>query len=200
MGRAAHGSRPDLGIDAIRHAALYVSALDDYGEQLTSRPAHPLLKHGSVHAGTIQGGSAASVYPDACEVVLERRTMPGERPEEVVQEFQRILDELSEREGDLSASLEQMLERPGTEVPEDSRLVQGLLKAGQEHGIPPAVEGMTAWVDAALLNEIGIPAVCYGPGDIAQAHSADEWVELAQIEKCADVLESFARDLVTQGA
>ena len=200
MGRAAHGSRPDLGIDAIRHAALYVSALDDYGEQLTSRPAHPLLKHGSVHAGTIQGGSAASVYPDACEVVLERRTMPGERPEEVVQEFQRILDELSEREGDLSASLEQMLERPGTECPEDSRLVQGLLKAGQEHGIPPAVEGMTAWVDAALLNEIGIPAVCYGPGDIAQAHSADEWVELAQIEKCADVLESFARDLVTQGA
>ena len=198
-GRAAHGSRPDLGIDAIRHAALYVSALDDYGEQLTSRPAHPLLKYGSVHAGTIQGGSAASVYPDACEIVLERRTMPGERPEKVLQEFQRILDELSEREGDVSASLEQTLERPGTEVPEDSRLVQGLLKAGQEHGIPPAVEGMTAWVDAALLNEIGIPAVCYGPGDIAQAHSADEWVELAQIEKCADVLESFARDLVTRG-
>ena len=198
-GRAAHGSRPDLGIDAIRHAALYVSALDDYGEQLTSRPAHPLLKHGSVHAGTIQGGSAASVYPDACEIVLERRTMPGERPEKVLQEFQRILDELSEREADLSASLEQMLERPGTEVPEDSRLVQGLLKAGQKHGIPPVGEGMTAWVDAALLNGIGIPAVCYGPGNIAQAHSADEWVELAQIEKCADVLESFARDLVAQG-
>ena len=198
-GRAAHGSRPDLGIDAIRHAALYVSALDDYGDQLTSRPAHPLLKHGSVHAGTIQGGSAASVYPDVCEIVLERRTMPGERPEKVLQEFQRILDELSEREEHLSASLEQMLERPGTEVPEDSGLVQGLLEAGQKHGIPPVVEGMTAWVDAALLNEIGIPAVCYGPGDIAQAHSADEWVELAQIEKCADVLESFARDLVTQG-
>ncbi|MEE3136298.1 MAG: ArgE/DapE family deacylase [Gemmatimonadota bacterium] len=197
-GRAAHGSRPDLGIDAIRHAALYVSALDDYGDQLTSRPAHPLLKHGSVHAGTIQGGSAASVYPDLCEIVLERRTMPGEKPEKVLQEFQRILDELSEREEDLSASLEQMLERPGTEVPEDSRLVQGLLEAGQGHGIPPVVEGMTAWVDAALLNEIGIPAVCYGPGDIAQAHSADEWVELAQIEKCADVLESFARDLATQ--
>ena len=197
-GRAAHGSRPDLGIDAIRHAALYISALDDYGDQLTSRPAHPLLKHGSVHAGTIQGGSAASVYPDVCEIVLERRTMPGERPEKVLQEFQRILDELREREEDLRASLEQMLERPGTEVPEDSRLVQGLLEAGQKHGIPPVVEGMTAWVDAALLNEIGIPAVCYGPGDIAQAHSAAEWVELAQIEKCADVLESFARDLATQ--
>ena len=197
-GRAAHGSRPDLGIDAIRHAALYVSALDDYGDQLTSRPAHPLLKHGSVHAGTIQGGSAASVYPEVCEIVLERRTMPGEKPEKVLQEFQRILDELREREEDLRASLEQMLERPGTEVPEDSRLVQGLLEAGQGHGIPPVVEGMTAWVDAALLNEIGIPAVCYGPGDIAQAHSADEWVELAQIEKCADVLESFARDLATQ--
>ncbi len=196
-GRAAHGSRPDLGIDAIRHAALYVSALDDYGNRLISRPAHPLLKHGSVHVGTIRGGSAPSVYPDGCELVLERRTMPGERPDEVLREFERILDELREREGDVRASLEQMLERPGTEVPEESRLVQGLLRAGRKHGISPVVEGMTAWVDAALLNEVGIPAVCYGPGDIAQAHSADEWVEVEQIEKCADVLESFARDLAT---
>ena len=123
--------------------------------------------------------------------------MPGERPDEVLREFERILDELREREGDVRASLEQMLERPGTEVPEESRLVQGLLRAGQKHGISPVVEGMTAWVDAALLNEVGIPAVCYGPGDIAQAHSADEWVEVEQIEKCADVLESFARDLAT---
>ena len=123
--------------------------------------------------------------------------MPGERPEQVLQEFQRVLDKLKDTEGALSASLEQMLERPGSEVPEDSRLVQGLLGSGRKHGIPPIVEGMTAWVDAALLNEIGIPAVCYGPGDIAQAHSADEWVEILQIEKCADVIESFARDLAT---
>jgi len=196
-GLAAHGSRPDLGIDAIRHAALYLSALDDYGDQLNSRPAHPLLRHGSVHAGTIKGGSAASVYPDSCELVLERRTMPGESPDQVLREFQRVLDNLKDVEGDLSASLEQILERPGTEVSEDSRLVQGLLGSGTKHGLPPVVEGMTAWVDAALLNEFGIPAVCYGPGDIAQAHSADEWVEVVQIEKCADVLESFARDLVT---
>lgn len=196
-GLAAHGSRPDLGVDAIRHAALYLSALDDYGAQLNSRPEHPLLRHGSIHAGTIKGGSAASVYPDSCELVLERRTMPGERPEQVLQEFQRVLDKLKDTEGALNASLEQMLERPGTEVPEDSRLVQGLLGSGRKHGIPPIVEGMTAWVDAALLNEIGIPAVCYGPGDIAQAHSADEWVEILQIEKCADVIESFARDLAT---
>jgi len=196
-GLAAHGSRPDLGVDAIRHAALYLSALDDYGTQLNSRPAHPLLRHGSIHAGTIKGGSAASVYPDSCELVIERRTMPGERPEQVLQEFQRVLDKLKDTEGALSASLEQMLERPGSEVPEDSRLVQGLLGSGKKHGIPPVVEGMTAWVDAALLNEIGIPAVCYGPGDIAQAHSADEWVEILQIEKCADVIESFARDLAT---
>ena len=61
--------------------------------------------------------------------------------------------------------------------------------------IRDSIEGMTAWVDAALLNEAGIPAVCFGPGDIAQAHTEDEWVDVEQIRTCADVLETFARAL-----
>ena len=75
--------------------------------------------------------------------------------------------------------------------------MRGLLGACAEVGVPPRVEGMTAWVDAAYLNEAGIPAVCFGPGDIGQAHSADEWIEVDQIGVCADVLERFARALVS---
>lgn len=194
-GRAAHGSRPELGVDAIRHAALYLAALDGYADALRGRPAHPLLGHGSFHAGTVRGGTAESVYPESCELLLERRTMPGERTETVVAEFQAVLDDLGSRVPDLKATLEMTLDRPGTEVPEASRLVQGLLEAGEASGVAPVVEGMTAWVDAAFLNEAGIPAVCYGPGDIAQAHSADEWIDTAQIATCADVLERFARAL-----
>lgn len=195
-GRAAHGSRPELGVDAIRHAGLYLAALDTYAEELRGRPAHPLLGHGSFHAGTIRGGTAESVYPDACELLLERRTMPGERTETVVAEFRRVLEAVAGSEPDMEATLEMTLDRPGTEVAAASRLVRGLLEAGSVHGVEPRVEGMTAWVDAAFLNEAGIPAVCYGPGDIAQAHSGDEWIEIRQIEICADVLERFARGLV----
>ena len=78
----------------------------------------------------------------------------------------------------------------------DSPLVRGLLDAAEQLEVPAAVEGMTAWVDAAFLNEAGIPAVCYGPGSIEQAHTVDEWIDVGEIRSCADVLERFARGLV----
>lgn len=195
-GRAAHGSRPDAGVDAIRHAGLYLAALDAYADTLRGRAAHKLLGHGSFHAGTIRGGTAESVYPDACALLLERRTLPGESPERVLSEFREVLDRLAKKEPSLTATLDVTLDRPGTEVTTDSVLVRGLLQACEECGVTPAVQGMTAWVDAAFLNEAGIPAVCFGPGDIGQAHSADEWIEASQILACADVLERFARSLV----
>ena len=83
--------------------------------------------------------------------------------------------------------------RPGTEVPADSSLVQGLLAAAEEEGLISKVEPMTAWVDAAFLNEAGVPAVCFGPGSIAQAHSAVEWVPAAELELGTRILTRFAR-------
>jgi acetylornithine deacetylase len=195
-GRAAHGSRPELGVDAIRHAGLFLASLDRYAEELESRAPHELLGHASLHAGTIVGGSAPSVYPDHCEVQLECRTMPGTDPEEVLAELGRVAEALSLREPSLDASLEVTLARPGTEVGVGSELVRGLLAAGEEHGVRPAVQGMTAWVDAAFLNEAGIPAVCFGPGATEQAHTADEWIDVTEIVTCAGVLETFARGLV----
>jgi len=195
-GRAAHGSRPDVGIDAIRHAGLYLAALDGYSAELRQRPAHPLLQHGSFHAGTITGGSAESVYPDRCTLLLERRTMPGERPDVVVSDFTAVLEALQATEPSLDATLRMTLERPGSEVAIESPLVQGLLVAAADEGTPADVEGMTAWVDAAFLNEAGVPAVCYGPGSIEQAHTVDEWIDVDEIKVCARVLERFARALV----
>jgi acetylornithine deacetylase len=194
-GRAAHGSRPEIGIDAIRHAGLYLAALDGYAERLLARPAHPLLEYGSFHAGTIVGGTAESVYPESCELLLERRTMPGEDSEAVVLEFQAVLDELAARHAGMDASLEMTLARPGTEVPESSNVVQQLLAAARARGAESQVAGMTAWVDAAFLNEAGVPTVCFGPGGIAQAHTEDEWIDVREIRTCADVLETFARGL-----
>lgn len=195
-GVAAHGSRPDIGIDAIRHAGLFLAALDAFDAELRARPEHPLLGHGSLHAGTISGGSVESVYPDRCTLDLERRTLPGESPDDVLAEFQAVLRRLAAVPG-LDAELAVTLERPGTEVPVEHELVQGILDAGAHLGVERSVEGMTAWVDAAFLNEAGIPAVCYGPGSIEQAHTDDEWVDVTQISTCAAVLERYARGLAT---
>jgi acetylornithine deacetylase len=197
QGRAAHGSRPEIGVDAIRHAGLFLAALDDYADMLRARPEHPLLQYGSFHAGTIRGGSAESVYPDECVLLLERRTMPGESPHVVLTEFEGVLAGLRESEPGVDATLHMTLDRPGTEVPNSSGLVQGLCAASEAHGVPGRVQGMTAWVDAAFLNEAGIAAVCYGPGDIAQAHTEAEWIRAEEITTCADVLETFARGLST---
>ena len=198
-GRAAHGSRPEVGIDAIEHAGRYLAKLGSLKVELNAAEPHPLLAHGSFHAGTISGGAAPSVYPSDCKLVLERRTLPGETSERVMQEFQAVLDGLASEVPALDAELVQGLTRPATEVPEDSPLVQGLISACSVQGVEPAVEGMTAWVDAAFLNEAGTPAVCFGPGSIGQAHSDDEWIEAAEISTCADVLYQFTRDFMSGG-
>ncbi len=197
-GRAAHGSRPEVGIDAIDHAGRYLSRLAGLRDRLNRASPHPLLAHGSFHAGTISGGVAPSVYPSDCRLVLERRTLPGETQEGVMKEFRAVLDKLASDIPELDAELVQGLTRPATEVPEDSDLVQGLVEACSVQGIEPTVEGMTAWVDAAFLNEAGIPAVCFGPGSIGQAHSDDEWIEASQIAACADVLAQFVLDFTPE--
>ena len=195
-GRAAHGSRPDVGVDAIEHAARYLTALGALRSRLNAGEPHPLLSHGSFHAGTIDGGSAPSVYPDACRLVLERRTLPGENAPRIIEEFQAVLDELAADVPELDAKLTQGLARPATQIPNDSPLVEGLVAACVGEGVDPVLAGMTAWVDAAFLNEAGTPAVCFGPGSIAQAHCADEWIDPSEIVTCAAVLERFAHDFL----
>jgi acetylornithine deacetylase len=192
-GRAAHGSRPDQGVDGIAHAGEYLAALSSLSVELETRSPHPLLGHGSFHAGTISGGSAPSVYPAECRLVLERRTLPGETDGEVMEEFRRVAEGLRKRVPDLDLTLSQGLTRPATEVPLDGALVRGLVEALEGEGLQSRIEGMTAWVDAALLNEAGTPALCFGPGTIGKAHSQDEWVPAEEVEACARVLTRFGR-------
>lgn len=191
-GRAAHGSRPAEGVDAIRHAGRFLSLLEGLDARLERRPRHPVLDRPSFHAGTIRGGSAPSIYPHECSLVLERRTLPGEEIQAVMEEFRGVLDELASSVPELDADLRPGLFRPGTEVSEDSPLVVELLEAIGAEGGAPLVEGMTAWVDAAYLNQAGIPAVCFGPGSIAQAHSARESVPVQELIAGARILGRFA--------
>ena len=192
-GVAAHGSRPEVGVDAIRHAAAFVEELGVLEVALGNAEAHPVLGHGSFHAGTIQGGAAWSIYPESCVLGLERRTLPGEPADGFLMEVEGVVARTAGRLPELEAAVRLDMVRPASDVPESHPLCQGLLQALEAEGLPGRVEGMTAWVDAAFLNEAGIPAVCFGPGSIAQAHSADEWVDVEEIRAATRVLDRFTR-------
>jgi acetylornithine deacetylase len=193
-GRAAHGSRYDVGVDAIRHAGLVLAELDalDAGELTTH--VHRLLGHASLHAALIAGGTGMSTYPDRCELRVERRTMPGETPAQVLAEVAAACDRVRARRPELRADVEVELAQDPSDVPADAPVVRALRAAVTREGLPVRMEGMSAWTDCAILNAAGIPAICFGPGDIALAHGPEEYVDVQQVQHAATVLEHLARD------
>lgn len=193
-GRAAHGSRYDLGVDAITHAARFITELDALEHDALHKRTHPLLGRASVHASTIAGGVGFSTYPEECTLRIERRTLPGETVQEVLAEIKAALGRVRERTPELDAQLELATAQPPTEVAGDAPVVQALSRAIAATGAQPRIEGLSAWTDAALLNEAGIPAICFGPGDISLAHAAEEFVPLEEIERATTILERLVRD------
>jgi acetylornithine deacetylase len=190
-GQAAHGSKPERGVDAIRHAGLFLARLDEIEAALSRRKAHPLLGAGSIHAGTIQGGTAPSVYPSSCRLVLERRTLPGEKVSAVRSEIEYLLAQLRSDVPSLNADLEVLLTMEGSEIALDHELTQSMRRAMEAAGAEPRVAGMTAWVEAMFFNQTGTPAVCFGPGRMEDAHSSDESVSIADLETARRVLLTF---------
>jgi acetylornithine deacetylase len=192
-GRAAHGSRRADGVDAIAHMGRVLVALERLDQQLQERPAHPLLGHGSLHASLIEGGSELSTYPAHCLLQLERRTLPGETAALVVAELDAILQGLAAEDPRFSANSELTLFRPPLETNVSEPIVAALERAGGEVlGQPPVVVGATFWMDAALLGAAGIPTAIFGPRG-AGLHADVEWVDLASVQACADVLAAAAR-------
>jgi acetylornithine deacetylase len=188
-GHAAHGSRPDVGVDAIAHAGLLLSALVAHEDTELRARAHPLLGHPSVHASTISGGTGWSTYPASCQLQIERRTIPGETGEQALAELQALCDRIAHARPAFRAELTVHTVQPPNDVEETSPVVTALRSALHALGHPPSVDGLSCWTDAALFTAAGIPAVCFGPGDIARAHAAEEWIGLDELQLATDVLE-----------
>lgn len=193
-GRAAHGSRYDIGVDAITHAALLLAELDAYYRSVLTQRTHALLGHASLHAGTITGGTGISTYPDRCTFSVERRTVPGERGSDFAAEIDAVIAGVRTRVPDLHARVVVDLVQEPNDVPLDHAIVTSLLAACSAEGAPARVEGLSCWTDAALLTAAGIPAICYGPGDIALAHAVEEYVETYEITRATAVLTRLVTD------
>jgi acetylornithine deacetylase len=193
-GRAAHGSRYDLGVDAIRHAAHLLTELDEYERDVLATRTHPLLGHASLHASTILGGVGWSTYPESCVVRIERRTLPGERPDQGVTEVRDACDRVRARIPAFDASVSHVLTQLPSDVAVEAPAVRALRSALEGEGEAVSIRGVSAWTDAALLIAGGIPAVCFGPGDMGLAHAAEEWISLDEVERATRVLTRLACD------
>jgi acetylornithine deacetylase len=197
-GRAAHGSRYDVGIDSIRHAGLVLAELDALEAGPLHTRSHSLLGRPSLHASTIVGGIGMSTYPDRCILRIERRTIPGESDQTAIDEVNAACDRVRARRPELDASVRLIAAQEPSDVATDAPVVRALESALRAEGMPAPVEGLSAWTDAALLNAAGISAVCFGPGDIALAHAAEEFVPVDEIEKATAVLERVAYEWMTE--
>lgn len=189
LGRAAHGSRPDLGIDAIAKMGAVLVGLEALDRALRTGPQHPLLRTGSLHASLVEGGQEFSSYPERCLLSAERRTVPGETPDGVLAEVESLLGELARRDSDFLGSARVLFSRSPLEVDAAHPFVALLRRAAGD----PEVIGEAYWTDAALLADAGIPTVVFGPGGEG-AHAAIEWLDLAELERSVEVLLTAARD------
>jgi len=193
-GVAAHGSRPDLGVDAIVKMGKVLVGLDELDRSLRSAPSHRLLGSGSVHASLIEGGQELSSYPRHCFLSVERRTVPGETLQKVEAELPEIFERIAVSDSTFKATVKTSMVRDPFEVSLDEPIVQTVLrKATRILGQEPTEMGQTGWMDSALLSAAGIPTIIFGPGGEG-AHAVVEWSNLGHVERCAEILAAVAEE------
>jgi len=186
-GVAAHGSRPDLGVDAVGHMGRILTEVLKLDRRLHAGRGHLLLGTGTIHASLIEGGQELSTYPARCVVKLERRTIPGEDGASALREIEEVISAARKKDPALEASARLLMERPPSQLGADSFVTEAVEKAATEVlRRKPEVIGVAYWMDMALSNAVGIPTVAFGPSGEG-AHADVEWVDLASLETCVQV-------------
>jgi acetylornithine deacetylase/succinyl-diaminopimelate desuccinylase-like protein len=187
-GRAAHGATPERGRNAVREMARAVELLEgEYAAELRQR-SHPRLGHPTINVGKIRGGTQPNIVPDRCVLEVDRRTLPGETEAGAKREIVRFL-----RSRGIAVTLSDVKGVPAPALETDDRLpwVREFLRAaGRTEGV-----GVHYFCDAAILSAGGTPSIVFGPGDIAQAHTAREWISVASLERGTALLQRFLQSL-----
>jgi acetylornithine deacetylase len=192
-GKAAHGSRPADGKDAILRMGRVLCRLEALDRRLQARPPHPLVGTGSLHASIIDGGRELSSYPDRATLQMERRILPGEAESIAVEEVLEILRTLAEEDSSFRGTASAVFSRPAYEIAADHDLPRRLATALSRVGGAARITGASFWTDAAVLGHAGIPSVLFGPGG-AGLHSTEEYVNVADVKTCRDALVDLAEN------
>ncbi len=169
-----------------------LSRLEALDAAIQSRPRHPLVGTGSLHASLIEGGRELSSYPDRAALQMERRLLPSEPESSALQEVQQILQSLVRDDPTFRARATAIFSRPAYEVPTDHELPRLLAASMTAIGGDARVTGASFWTDAAVLGHAGIPSILFGPGG-AGLHSTEEYVNVADVLVCRDALVELVR-------
>jgi acetylornithine deacetylase len=187
-GHAAHGSRWDVGVSAIARMGRIIAALDAFDQQKLRARVHPLVGPASQHCATVHGGAGLSTYAPSCTLEVERRTLPGETPEQVLAEIRGVIAEAGEE-----AEVRLLLDRAPLLCPREARIAECVRGAAAKiHGREPKEDGVAYWMDAALFAAAGMETVNYGAAGGGE-HEAVEWGEIDSVVDCAAVLAETAR-------
>ena len=187
VGNAAHGSRPDLGVDAIAKMGKVLVEIEKLDQTLRSNPTHPLLGSGSLHASLITGGQELSSYPERCILSVERRTLQEETPEFVEAEFTKIIQDIQKSDSTFNAVIRRGIGRSPLETSENTEIVKVIQDAAiKVLNHPAQITGVQYWTDAAVLSAAGIPSVLFGHSG-AGAHAVEEWVDLESVKACTEI-------------
>jgi len=188
-GRAAHGSRPEEGIDAILPLRAALNSMRDIQAELQRRDPDPLLGCASIHSSIIRGGSELSMIPSRSCLQWERRTLPGESPRDLGRELERILQAVNQHPGGHTAAGSAFFVRPPYRVPDDAEILRRIQKATPQS----RRVGLPFWADSALAGAMGIPSILFGPSGHG-AHATDEWVSLKSLLNVYEVLKKLIID------
>ena len=191
-GIAAHGSRADLGVDAICKAGYFLVELDRHAKKLLAKAEDGKIEHvPTLHASLIKGGEEASSYPAVCTVVVEYRTVSGQTTDMVTDEIRGLLDAIAREDAQFKADVRVTFTRSPFGISEDSDW--GNIVARHVHqvlGEEPIFRGAAFWTDAALLTDAGIPTLIWGPQGEG-LHAKEEWVDIQSVDKVTTALTSI---------
>ncbi len=195
-GKAAHSSNPSLGDNAIYKAVDLISLIKDKLLPELDKRSHPLCGKATLNVGVIEGGIQNNIVPDKCKFSLNRRYIPGEEENQIIDEIVNLWKELPYNINDLEIKvLKETENRIPMETNIDDPLVIKLLESCKRQCLDSVINGANYWTDGAHLRVAGIPTVVFGPGDIAQAHAAVEYIDIASMEKAVYVYMDFIKEM-----
>jgi len=181
-GLSAHGAEPELGRNAVYDGARVALALEEYAQRLAEKQPHPRLGHSTLNVGRVAGGHAVNIVPDKCVFELECRLLPGEDGQQAVTSCEHFLRDRLSESVQLTFESPYLID-PAMETEPEAEIVEALARAQQDElGFHRELAGANYGTDGSKLSRAGIQTVVCGPGDIAQAHTANEFVEITQLE------------------
>lgn len=187
-GTPAHSSKPHLGVNAINGMASVLARLEEAYAPTLQNIHHELVGSPTINVSTIRGGTAENVVPAECVISIDRRVNPGEDHERILQDIDESLEPVRDEGIDVVVR-QPTLKTAALDTPSDHPLVAAISSArSQVVGSPAEPMGMTYGTDASFFGPAGIPSVIFGPGSIDQAHSDDEWVEIDEVARGAEIL------------